>query len=349
MPSEAQNMVNAALRRREELERREEARQQREDSPPPANQILSDITDQTSEGGECEDSQERNTPARETPSRRRRRSPSMDLDTPEGRQHKYACFTEAQCDRFALRGSRRSLVKDFAKGDCHEKMISIMAFLQRSESEQAGSDVQAYLASGAFKAHATALFYTAIVAPHSKAYVTSLASFIASDMARNYPLYKIDKSIIEDEEARSTLNTHMRNKLTTMRNAIKEKLEAAADGAYCMNQLMSDIMPGNIQIRLEHRQRWAWILAQYKAQRETSPTTSNFWKNIDKVLADTEDALAATVADKEAIKEIRAEIFKEALENHERDYPTAIPPPEEVDAPSWQIMLERTMDKFHRY
>ncbi|KAG8734205.1 hypothetical protein FRC11_008750 [Ceratobasidium sp. 423] len=200
-----------------------------------------------------------------------------------------------------------------------------------------------------FKAHAAMLFYTAVIAPHNKAYVSDLATFIEDDMVRNYPLYKLDKIIIEDEESRGTLNTQMRIKLAAIRNAIKEKLDAAVENGHCMNRLMWDIMPKKIEIRIEHRQRWAWIPAQYKEYRENLSNTSNFWKDLDKILVNAELSLAQAVASKHQRDETRTEIYRGALEKYEKDYPTQIPAPEKVDTPSWQVMLERNLDKYHSF
>ncbi|CAE6342662.1 unnamed protein product [Rhizoctonia solani] len=93
------------------------------------------------------------------------------------------------------------------RSDYHQKLVTLMAFLQRNETDQANSEVRAYLASGAFKA-----------------YVTGLAEFIEDDMVRNPALYKINKLIMEDKESHGILNTQVRVKLTAMRNAIKEKV-----------------------------------------------------------------------------------------------------------------------------
>ncbi|CEL53076.1 hypothetical protein RSOLAG1IB_11208 [Rhizoctonia solani AG-1 IB] len=112
----------------------------------------------------------------------------------------------------------------FSKSDYHQKLVTLMAFLQCNETDQANSEVQAYLASGAFKTHATLLLYTTTVALHNKAYVTGLAEFIEDDMVCNPALYKINKLIMEDKESRGILNTQVCVKLTAMRNAIKEKV-----------------------------------------------------------------------------------------------------------------------------
>ncbi|KAG8737797.1 hypothetical protein FRC11_001834, partial [Ceratobasidium sp. 423] len=114
--------------------------------------------------------------------------PSMGMDTPKERHRKYACFTEGECNRFSLRGSRRNLVMNFAKD------------------------------------HAVLLFHTAIVAPHNKSYVAGLGAFIEDDLVHNHALYKLEKIIVEDEESRGKLKTQMRTRLTALRNAIKNKV-----------------------------------------------------------------------------------------------------------------------------
>ncbi|CEL62751.1 hypothetical protein RSOLAG1IB_05109 [Rhizoctonia solani AG-1 IB] len=346
MADTVRNMVAEAIRRRREMEEQQEQAQQpietndEEDSLPPANRLFADLT----EG----DGRERLREI-ETSSRRRRRSASMDLNTPEERQQKYGCFTESECDRFSLRGSRRSLVMDFAKSDSHKKMITIMAFLQRRETEQANVQVHAYLASGAFKAHASLLFYTALVAPHNKGYVDSLGTFIEHDMVRNYALYKIDKSIVEDEDSRVLLNSQMRINLATSRHKIKDKLDAAVEKGYCINQILVDIIPKKIEVTVEHRRRWAWVVAQYRKYKADSRNTSNFWRELDRTLNKTKDNLIEHVPDKRVRDETRAQIYINALEDHEKEYPNQVPAPEKVDTPSWQIMVERNLDKYHTF
>ncbi|CAE6392071.1 unnamed protein product [Rhizoctonia solani] len=343
---EGQPLAPEAIRRRREMEEQQEQAQQpietndEEDSLPPANRLFADLT----EGDGRERSREL-----ETSSRRRRRSASMDLNTPEERQRKYGCFTESECDRFSLRGSRRSLVMDFAKSDSHEKMITIMAFLQRRETEQANVQVHAYLASGAFKAHALLLFYTALVAPHNKGYVNSLGTFIEHDMVCNYALYKIDKSIVEDSDSRVLLNSQMRINLATSRHKIKDKLDAAVEKGYCINQILVDIIPKKIEVTVEHRRRWAWVVAQYRKYKADSRNTSNFWRELDRTLNKTEDNLIEHVPDKRVRDETRAQIYINALEDHEKEYPNQVPAPEKVDTPSWQIMVERNLDKYHTF
>jgi hypothetical protein len=93
MSDTIQNMVAEAIRRRKEIERQQEEAQrrieqtQREESLPPANHILPDPTDYTSECEAREDSHNDNiTQGFCAPSRRRRRSPTMDLITPEVHQ-----------------------------------------------------------------------------------------------------------------------------------------------------------------------------------------------------------------------------------------------------------------------
>ncbi|EUC67753.1 hypothetical protein RSOL_527380, partial [Rhizoctonia solani AG-3 Rhs1AP] len=340
-------MIADAIRRHKEIEEQQEKAQQqaeqrsRDESPPPVDNIFG-AGDNATTDGEQEGSQDSRTP-----SRLRRRSPSMDAGTPEERGHKYARFTEGECDRFGLRGSRRKLVASFAKADTHEKLITLMAFLQRHETEESNSVVRAYLASGAFKDHAVLLFHTALVAPHNNAYVSGLSGFIEDDMVRNHALYKIDKMIIEDEESRCLLNTQMRTRLTLLRNSIKDKLQEAVENNHCMNQLILDIMPKQIEATDEHRQRWAWVLARYRDYREKNTSTSNFWRDLDKTLEAAELALRSEVANERDCNEIRAQIYISALEDHDKNYPTQLPPREQVDPPSWQIMLERNMAKFH--
>ncbi|KAG8727692.1 hypothetical protein FRC11_012682, partial [Ceratobasidium sp. 423] len=348
MADAVSNMIAEAIRRRKEIEEQEEQaqrqaeQQSRESSPPPADRIFDNAIDGTTDGGEPEGSQSSGTSSRPRP-RPRHRSPSVDADAPEERGRKYARFTEGECDRFTLRGSRRKLVTSFAKADTHEKLITLMAFLQRHETEEANSGVRAYLASGAFKEHAVLLFHTALVAPDNNAYVSRLSAFIEDDMVRNHALYKIDKMIIEDEESRSILNTEMRKRLTSLRNSIKDKLQEAVEKNHCMDQVVSDIMPKQIDVTTKHRQRWAWVLAQYREYEAKSKTTSNFWKDLDKVLEAAELALRKQVADERDRDATRSQIYITALENHEKDYPKDVPPREKVDAPSWQIMLERNM------
>ncbi|CCO31935.1 hypothetical protein BN14_05987 [Rhizoctonia solani AG-1 IB] len=299
MSEAVRSMIAEAIRRRKELEEQQEQGQQvikqddHKGSLPPANQLLG-------ENEEPEPSQ-----SHKTSSRRRRCSPSTDLDTPKERQQKYASFTEGECDRFSLRGSRRTLVMNFAK---------------RYETNQANSGVRAYLASGAFKDHAM------------------------DDLVCNHALYKVDKAIIKDEDSRSILNTQMRNKLTALRNAIKEKLETAVENGHCLNQVIFDIMPKKIEVTIEHRQRWAWIICRSK-----SDDTSKFWKALDKFMSDAELTLTKQVPNKRDCDEIRTQMYATALENHEKNYPNQIPAREQVDAPSWQIMLECSLVKYHSF
>ncbi|KAF8667208.1 hypothetical protein RHS04_09341 [Rhizoctonia solani] len=238
---------------------------------------------------------------------------------------------------------------NFAKLDSHKKMITIMAFLQRCETEQANVQVHAYLASGAFKAHALLLFYTALVAPHNKGYVDTLGTFIENNMVCNYALYKIDKAIVEDEDSRVSLNSQMRINLAASRHKIKDKLDAAVDKGYCMNQILADIIPKKIEVTIEHRQCWAWVVAQYKKHKADLHNTSNFWRELDQTLNRTEDNLTENIPDKRVCDETRAQIYKNALEDHEKEYSSQVPAPEKVDTPSWQIMLERNLEKYHTF
>lgn len=112
-------MIAEAIRRREEIAAQEEAARaaqqaRRDGSLPPANNLFGDpLGEDVGIQGEGDDSQD----YRPVP-RRRGRSPSWDDDTPEARGRKYARFAEEECDRFALRGSRRSLVQKFATVSC---------------------------------------------------------------------------------------------------------------------------------------------------------------------------------------------------------------------------------------
>ncbi|KAG8752674.1 hypothetical protein FRC11_008154, partial [Ceratobasidium sp. 423] len=94
------------------------------------------------------------------------------------------------------------------------------------------------------------------------------------DLVHNHALYKLEKIIVEDEESRGKLKTQMRIRLTALRNAIKDKMETAVDNSHCMNRVISDIMPKQIAVTAEHRRRWAWILAQYRAYRNKNTDTS---------------------------------------------------------------------------
>lgn len=97
-------------------------------------------------------------------------------------------------------------------------------------------------------------------------------------MVRNFGLYKLKKLVIKDEDSRGILNSAMRTQLTTIQNSIKSKvslaymfivnstnvlviqLDTATTNGHCINRIMSDIMPKQIEVTKEHEQRWAWIV-----------------------------------------------------------------------------------------
>ncbi|KAF8595092.1 hypothetical protein BDV93DRAFT_564759 [Ceratobasidium sp. AG-I] len=286
-------------------------------------------------------------------SRRHPRSPSP--DTPDQRGQKYMRFTEDICNKLSLRSGRRSLVQDYCKLDVHEKLIVSFAFAHRLEGDKSSDTVQAYTASGAFKDHTCTILKAAILGPNNKSYVNGLATFFEDDLVRNHELYKVPRIVIEDNDSRATLVTCIRSKLTTYRNLVKEQLDNAVEAGYCINKFMEAVAPKTMEITDGHRARWAWIINQYKEDKEQtrqapeSTKSGAFWKRLDNTIAKFEADLARSQPDKRERDIIRGIAYETAHTTYTTKYPTQIPARDVRHAPAWQVTLEYNLDKYHSF